>query len=122
MSKLAWAIIIGVVVLLILAVGATLFLPFVARNLGLGLGFARPGLLGGFGLGFLVLRGLGSLLFWVLLIAGIFLLFRTVTVSPSTSGTAVVASETPLDILKRRYANGEISKEQYEEMNSTLGG
>ncbi len=122
MSKLAWAIIIGVVVLLILAVGATLFLPFVARNFGLGFGLARPGLLGGFGLGFLVLRGLGSLLFWVLLIAGIFLLFRTVTVSPSTSGTAVVASETPLDILKRRYANGEISKEQYEEMKSTLGG
>lgn len=28
--------------------------------------------------------------------------------------------ETPLDILRRRYANGEITKEQYEEMKKEL--
>jgi len=30
------------------------------------------------------------------------------------------AYESPLDILKRRYANGEISTEEYEERKKTL--
>ncbi len=37
---------------------------------------------------------------------------------PRSDGAGV--SETPLDILKRRYAGGEISKEQFEEMRTTL--
>ncbi len=31
-------------------------------------------------------------------------------------------SETPLDILKARYARGEISREQFDEMKRDLGG
>jgi putative membrane protein len=30
--------------------------------------------------------------------------------------------ESPLDILKRRYANGELSTAEYEERKNTLGG
>ena len=30
-------------------------------------------------------------------------------------------NETPLDILKKRFAKGEITKEEYEEMKKTLG-
>jgi len=29
--------------------------------------------------------------------------------------------ETPLDILKKRYANGDITKEEFEERKKTLG-
>jgi putative membrane protein len=120
MGKLAWAVIIGIVVLAILALGAGLLLPFWAR--GFGFGLARPGLLGGFGWQFLVFRGLGSFLFWVLVFLGIFLLIRSLAGRPSTADIGTVTVESPLEILKRRYAKGEINKEQYDEMRSTLGG
>ncbi len=38
-----------------------------------------------------------------------------------TSGTMPPAAETPLDIIKRRYASGEITKEQFDEMKRNLG-
>ncbi len=122
MSKIAWTVIIGLIVLVVLALGATLFLPFIARNLGLGFGFGfgRFGLLGGLAWPFIILRGAGMLLFWLIIFAALFLLFRPLGQSAPVS-TSVVPAESPLEILKRRYANGEINKEQYEEMRNTLG-
>ena len=120
MTKIVWALIIGIVVLVILALGATLLLPFWAR--GFGFGLVRPGLLGGFGWTYLVARGIGSFLFWLLLIAGIFLIVRSLAGHPAASNVVSATGEFPLDILKRRYAKGEINKEQYEEMRATLGG
>jgi putative membrane protein len=123
MSKIVWAVIIGLIVLVILALGASLLLPLWAR--GFGYGLARPGLMGGFGLGwrFLLFRGIGSFLFWLLLIAGIILIVRALAGRPSAAASFTsVSAESPLDILKRRYAKGEINKEQYDEMRTTLGG
>ena len=80
----------------------------------------RPGMLGGFALPFLVVRGIGSLLFWVLVFVGIFLVIRSLAGQPAASGASTITAESPLEILKRRYAKGEISKEQYEEMRNTL--
>jgi putative membrane protein len=40
--------------------------------------------------------------------------------SPRGSNTEIGETETPLSILKKRYAKGEISKEEYEEMKSEL--
>ena len=53
--------------------------------------------------------GFGMVLFWVFFIWLIVWLIRQNS-----------RKENPLDILKRRYANGEISKKQYEEMKKEL--
>jgi putative membrane protein len=51
-------------------------------------------------------------LFWIVLIIGLYGLFEPVRRSKSR--------ETPLEILQRRYANGEISTEDYEERKKRL--
>ncbi len=38
-----------------------------------------------------------------------------------TTGARAPQNESPLEILKRRYAVGEITREQFEEMKSVLG-
>ena len=40
--------------------------------------------------------------------------------TPWGRGSQARGAETPLDIAKRRYAQGEITKEQYEEIKRTL--
>lgn len=52
-------------------------------------------------------------LFWFLVILGAIYLFRTLM---GKSGQ----KESALDILKRRYAAGEISKEQFEQMKQNI--
>ena len=52
-------------------------------------------------------------LFWILIIAGIFFLFQNVFKSNSDK-------ESPLDILKKRYARGEIDEEEYEHRRKEL--
>jgi putative membrane protein len=58
-------------------------------------------------------------LFWLLLIVGIVLLVRARGGgSPSTGG----GQETGIDVLERRFAEGELSLEQYRERRSVLEG
>ena len=61
--------------------------------------------------------GIGMLLFSVFLILGIVYLVRHLTSrgQPPSGG-----ERTPLDILKRRYAGGEISREEFERMRKDL--
>lgn len=75
----------------------------------------------GFGWGGLIFGGLMMLLFWGGLIALVVLVVRAF----STSGSRETprdnkASETPLEIVKMRYARGEISKAEYEEIRRDL--
>ena len=61
------------------------------------------------------LGGLAMLVLWGALIVGAILVVRLVGGIP---GRDVRTS--PLDILKRRYASGEITREQYEQMRKDL--
>ena len=71
-------------------------------------------MMGGWG-GFGILGWLSMLAFWVLLILGVIALIRYFARSGQSS-----EDKTPLDILKERYARGEINKKDFEEMKNDL--
>jgi putative membrane protein len=94
----------------------------------MGPGMVGPGMMGGYGAGSVgggswgLAVGLGwlsMLAFWGALIVGVVLLVRWLGGSTGAGGRG--GGESALEILKRRYAAGEITKEQYEEMRQTLG-
>ncbi len=58
--------------------------------------------------------GFGMLFFWGALILIVVLLVRAML------GNAGTTSESPLETLRKRYANGEISDEEYEKMKNEL--
>jgi len=69
--------------------------------------FSRGGIFGWMGGGFMML-------FPILIIVLIFYLFEK-REKHSTTGT-----DTPLEILKKRYAKGEITKEEFDEIKKDL--
>ena len=68
--------------------------------------------------------GLLMLLFTVLVLAGIVFLvwFIAASLRPGRAAPPPAQAETPLDILGKRYARGEITTEQYQEMKRQLEG
>lgn len=58
-----------------------------------------------------------NFVFWGLLIAGAIWLGTRLW----GRGAATPSRETPLDVLKRRYAAGEVSREEFERMRGDLG-
>jgi len=59
-----------------------------------------------------------NLAFWILVIAGI--VWLVVWAGQKAVGTRSAAAESALEILKKRYARGEISKAEYEEKKRDL--
>jgi putative membrane protein len=57
-------------------------------------------------------------LFWIIIIAAVVLGVRWFIDQGKLKGSSV--EETPLDILKKRYASGEIDKEKFETMRREL--
>ena len=115
MSKTAWAVIAASVLIILLLSGVGLL--FANRSYGYWGMMGGPGMMGGFGM----MGGLGMLLFWGLIIAGVVWLIQATTRSAGHQpGQSSSLPEAPLDILKRRYAAGEITKEQFDEMRRNL--
>lgn len=70
-----------------------------------------PGWWGGFG-------GLFMLFFWILVLVGLALSIKWLW--EHTGGKSSQSRESALDILKKRYAKGEITKEEFEEKKKDI--
>ena len=111
MDSTARGLLIALVVLVLIALGFSVLMG----------GMMGPGMMGpsgvrggwGWGLGMGV-GGLAMLAYLSALIVGVVLLARSV------GGGRGHRRHTPLDILKRRYAAGEITREQYEQMRKDI--
>jgi putative membrane protein len=69
----------------------------------------------GMGWGWIGLGVVHMVLFWVLVILGIVVLARWLAAGPSDEQPRAI------DILKARYAKGEITREQFEQMKRDIG-
>jgi putative membrane protein len=58
--------------------------------------------------------------FWIAVIVGIIFLIRWLVLSTRAAGHKAHAEDSALEILKRRYARGEINKEEFEEKKKVL--
>lgn len=126
-----------ILVVIGLAIGALLVLSALARewmagHYGFGLmrGFGYrgvrgfgPGMMGGWtsAWGWEGALYMGAMIiFWVLIGVGVFFLVKYLAGSGQTSQVPATTGESALDIAKRRYANGEITKEQFEQLKQDL--
>ncbi|MCL4534051.1 MAG: SHOCT domain-containing protein [Bacteroidetes bacterium] len=119
------AIILGVIVLIVILLGV------VAGAGGMGYGmmgpngtFQGPGVYPfrfGFGWWF-VLMGIVMLVFWGIVIGGLVWLVAWLIRQAQGTGPEAGGGRRALDILQERYARGELTREQYEQMRRDLEG
>lgn len=57
-------------------------------------------------------------IFWIAIIVGIFFLVKWIVMQSKTGEQK--GEESPLEILKKRYARGEIDKEEFEQKKKDL--
>jgi len=78
---------------------------------------------GPYGPGFIaggwILMLIGMVVFWGLIITGLVLLIRYIAAQTPSRGPA---HDTPIDILNRRLAAGEISTDEYEALRQRIEG
>ena len=124
---------VGAIVGIVLVVVLVLLLLGGAGMMGVG-GFGLGGMMGGYGgyggmmggygaqgFGFNPLGMILSLVFWALIIGGIILLVIWLARNAGRTTPGASAGDAPLDILKARYAKGEITKEQFDAIKRDLG-
>jgi len=66
--------------------------------------------------------GYGGIFMGILFMIIIAVLVYFIIQALSTKGRPQMQNENPLDILKRRYAKGEITREEYEKMKKDIEG
>lgn len=79
-----------------------------------------PGMMGGYGFGMGLFGTIIMVVFWVAVIVGIVLLVRWLAASTRGEGRGAGPEDSALEILKRRYARGEINREEFEEKKKDL--
>ncbi len=118
-TRIMWIVLAAVIGLGLLAGGFLLgraSLGLFGYGLGLRGGNFGFGMMNGFGYG-----GILSILFWIVVIVlGVWLVGSLVSRSSSQQPSNLPPAESALDILNKRYARGEITKEQFDEIRSHL--
>jgi putative membrane protein len=66
--------------------------------------------------------GYGGMFMWIIFLIVIGLLIYFMVQALKTKGRAPTQDESPLDILRRRYAKGEIAREEFERMKKDIEG
>jgi putative membrane protein len=77
-----------------------------------------PGIMGGWGTGWF--GGIFMIIFWVVLLVGVVLVVKWLIQSTGRSQPGAAGGNRALDILKERYARGEIDKAEFERMKTDL--
>jgi putative membrane protein len=72
------------------------------------------------GYGYMMNSWTGAIIIGLVLLVLIIVLIYFIFKNSKTGGFDQNSNETPLEILKKRYARGEITKEQFEEMKKDL--
>ena len=109
-ALIAGGIVIAILIVLSIVLGA------IYGWQGYGYGMMGPWMMGG--LGGLLFMPVLMIVFWGLVICGIVVLVRNA--SSASSGKSTGQGDSALEILKRRYAKGEINKEEFEAKKKDL--
>lgn len=66
--------------------------------------------------------GYGGMFMWIIFLIVVGVLIYFIVQAQKAKGRTPTQAESHLDILKRRYAKGEIAREEYERMKKDLEG
>jgi len=77
-----------------------------------------PGMMGGWGMGWF--GGIFMIVFWILIVVGLVFLIKWLVQATAKGGSIGQSGSRAMDILKERYARGEIDKAQFEDMKRDL--
>jgi putative membrane protein len=80
--------------------------------------YMGPGMMGGWGMGWF--GGIFMIVFWILIIVGLIFMVKWLVQTKEKGRENVNAGSRAIEILKERYASGEIDKSQFETMKRDL--
>jgi putative membrane protein len=78
------------------------------------------GMMGGYGMGWF--GGILMIVFWILILVGLVFLIKWLIQSTGRDKTTGSGGNRALEILKERYAKGEIDKEEFDSKRKDLSG